>query len=424
MTTAGEERARALTRALAAGQFAEVTASFDETLRAALPAAKLAEAWRGLESAAGPFAGVASSRSEASGAYEVAVLSAHFGKTALDLRWAFDAERRVAGFVIVPTPPPWAPPDYVKEGALASRELSLKSGDVALGATLTAPKDGPARAAVILVHGSGPNDRDETIGGAKPFRDLAEGLATRGVAALRWEKRTRAYAARYKDDPAAFAALTLDEETVDDAVAALALLRATPGLERVPLAVVGHSLGAVAAPRIAERAPAAAKPSALVLLAPSARPLPDLMVEQLEHIASLDARRAPEERAQIDAIKKSAARAKAVAAGAPAEANEVILGASPAYWRALAAYDPLATAKRLALPTLVLRGARDYQVAHADFALWQGALAGRPDAALRELPRLNHLFVAGDGPSGPDEYALPGHVEAAVVEAIAAFVAP
>ncbi len=83
---------------------------------------------------------------------------------------------------------------------------------------------------------------------------------------------------------------------------------------------------------------------------------------------------------------------------------------------------PAATALRLGVPILVLQGGRDYQVTMKDFALWRAALKGDRRATLKAYPKLNHLFVAGEGPGTPDDYEKPGHVDRDVVDDIAKFV--
>ena len=100
--------------------------------------------------------------------------------------------------------------------------------------------------AVILVHGSGPNDRDETIGPNKPFKDLAWAVASRGVAVLRYEKRTKQHSAKL----ASVRAFTVKEEVLDDAMAAFVLLRTTEGIVPNASFVLGHSLGGMLVPHI------------------------------------------------------------------------------------------------------------------------------------------------------------------------------
>jgi dipeptidyl aminopeptidase/acylaminoacyl peptidase len=258
----------------------------------------------------------------------------------------------------------------------------------------------------VLVHGSGPNDRDETVGAAKPFRDLAEGLASCGVAVLRYEKRTRRHAARLAEAKN----LTLREEVIDDALAALELLRKTPGVDPERVFLLGHSLGAWTAPLIAEEDKRLA---GVVLMAAPARPIEDHYVEQVRYLLPLqtaDQKLAQEKLAEAE--REAAAVRQIRKTG---EGPETALGAPRAYWISLRGLDPLAAAARLDTPLLVLHGDRDYQVTNDDFELWRKALARHRRAVLKSYPALNHLFQTGEGKSRPEEYQRPGHVAGEVI---------
>ncbi len=135
--------------------------------------------------------------------------------------------------------------------------------------------------AVVLVHGSGPNDRDETFGPNKTFKDLALGLGSRGVAVLRYDKRTKVYGAKVsKLNP-----FTLKAETIDDALEAVALLRKEPGIDATAIFVLGHSLGGTAAPRIGA---ADSGIAGLIMLAGAVRPLEQSIVDQMQYLADAD----------------------------------------------------------------------------------------------------------------------------------------
>lgn len=99
------------------------------------------------------------------------------------------------------------------------------------------------------------------------------------------------------------------------------------------------------------------------------------------------------------------------------------MGASKAYWDDLMAYNPVETAKSLEVPMLILQGERDYQVTMEDFGIWKEALEGKDGVQLKSFPALNHLFIPGEGKSGPAEYQSPGNVDPAVIEVIATWLA-
>jgi fermentation-respiration switch protein FrsA (DUF1100 family) len=266
---------------------------------------------------------------------------------------------------------------------------------------------------VVLVHGSGPNDRDETIAGNKPFRDLALGLASQGIAVLRYDKRTLVYGQKM----AAMSDLTVQDETISDALAAVALLRETDKIDPARIVVLGHSLGANLAPRIGQQDPSIA---GLILMAGNARPLELLVLQQSEYLAGLDGTITPEEHTQLDAVR---AQVIATEHAAPGDDPTMLLfSIPPAYWIDLNAYDPVATAQQVTLPMLFLQGERDYQVTLADFVLWQVGLGGRDDVTFTLYPTLNHLFMAGEGMPSPEEYQTQGHVSADVIRDIASWV--
>jgi dipeptidyl aminopeptidase/acylaminoacyl peptidase len=234
---------------------------------------------------------------------------------------------------------------------------------------------------------------------------------------LRYDKRTKVHAALIAGNPAGF---TLREETVDDALAAVALLRTMAGIDASRLFVLGHSLGGMLAPRIAARDPGIA---GVVILAGSTRPLNDILIAQYEYLASLDGSVTPDEEERLALLRRDLAAVSALSA-ADQTSPTLILGAPPGYWLDLRAYDPAQTARRLTRPMLILQGGRDYQVTMEDFHGWEAALSDRADVRMRVFPSRNHLFLAGDGTPTPAEYQSPGHVALEVIEEITAWIRP
>ena len=128
--------------------------------------------------------------------------------------------------------------------------------------------------AAVLVHGSGASNMDEKIFKLTPFRDLAEGLAERGIASLRYDKRSYVHARKMrKAGP-----ITVKEETVEDAVLAAELLRKDPRMDPDRIWIIGHSMGAMLAPRIDAEG---GDFRGLILMAGTPYRLEEIMVRQL-----------------------------------------------------------------------------------------------------------------------------------------------
>ncbi|HSN27660.1 MAG TPA: alpha/beta fold hydrolase [Kofleriaceae bacterium] len=265
--------------------------------------------------------------------------------------------------------------------------LTIGSPPYELPATLTLPDgDGPFPA-VVLVHGSGPLDRDETIAGTMLFADLADALAHRGIASLRYDKRTFVYSETLTND------LSLDTETVDDAVAAVQALQARAEIGAVT--VVGHSLGGMLAPEVAARA---GHVTSVVALAPPARPPLEILRDQLHTLGASREALAPVEAAIAATLL-------------PAIADDPMLrvmGMPLSYWRDWEAHDGIAAARALHVPLLVLQGDRDWQVTRADFARYQ-----------REVRGCRCVLLAGD----THTFDRDGAVDPRVVDQLVHFIA-
>ena len=142
-----------------------------------------------------------------------------FDKGTLCFLTAFDSDGKANALRFMPSEP--KPSAEALPSSITERQLTVVSGNYKLPAILTLPKGQTDVPAVVLVHGSGPNDKDETIGPNRPFHDLAWALAQKGVAVLRYDKRTKVYGGK---SVAEGESINLDNEVTDDAVAAVALL--------------------------------------------------------------------------------------------------------------------------------------------------------------------------------------------------------
>jgi dienelactone hydrolase len=283
--------------------------------------------------------------------------------------------------------------------------VTFGEGENKLPGLLTVPTSGPGPfPAVLLVQGFGPKDKDDTSLAVKPARDLAEGLATRGILVMRYEKRTRQYFQRMLGKP-----YTAADETVDDALTALEFLRQQPGVDTHRVFLLGHDLGGYLAPRIATDD---GKLTGLIMLGANASPLEDVMIYNLAGVGV-----SPK---NIDSAKLQAARVKKLES-ADSDAPS-ILGLPAEYWLDLKGYNPVEVAGKLNIPILVIHGERDFQVPPQDLKLWQQGLGERRNVTIHAYPALDHLMVAGEGKSTEADYKKPGHVAPLVVDEVARFI--
>jgi uncharacterized protein len=402
---------------LTAQEFSKVEDQFTDKMKAALPLEALQASWTNLLRQAGVFKRCsADARVRVISDKQMVITLCEFERAAIDVQFAFDTDDKISGLVFRPSTPAvaYTAPSYVIPSSYVESEITVGAGEWVLPGTVSLPSGAGPFPAVVLVAGSGPNDRDETVGANKPFKDLAGGLASRGIAVIRYDKRTKVYGRKL----ATIADFTVKQEVVEDALEAVKALRANPKIDRARVFVLGHSLGGLLIPRIGGADPALA---GLIVMAGPARSIEAAMLEQTKYIAMADGTISPEEQTRIDEVATLASRVKALT---PEDAKSAasISGAPAAYWLDLRGYDAPAAAKALKQPLLVLQGGRDYQVTPAEFERWKMALAGHEAVTFRAYPALNHLFIAGTGKSLPAEYQASGHVAEEVVADIAAFI--
>jgi dienelactone hydrolase len=281
-----------------------------------------------------------------------------------------------------------------------------------IGYSLPLPKEkAKSRPGLILIHGSGPNDRDETLGPNKPFRDLAYMLAARGAVVLRYDKRTHACGLEMALDDITFANVVLE-----DAATAVRLLREHPETDPDRIYVGGHSLGGLASPYVGNATAA----RGLVVLAGSATSILEayrdqslyLMEKQGADQVSIDSRSA-ELDAELQPLLSREMHPDSLFEGVPVH-----------YWYELEDADPIAEVLAFEGPILVMRGSKDYQVTGADQSLWQEAISRRKNEGDKAvtMPGANHLLTKVDGVSDGTDYLIPGHVDEEFADRIAAFI--
>jgi dipeptidyl aminopeptidase/acylaminoacyl peptidase len=211
--------------------------------------------------------------------------------------------------------------------------------------------------------------------------------------------------------------MTVKDEVIDDALAAVDLLRRIKGIDAHRIFLLGHSLGGMLAPRIGVLDPGLA---GLVILAGATRPLEDIMVEQTIYLTSLSGLPEDQQKEKIGEIERQRDKVKKLTKADTASVA-TYLAAPASYWIDLQGYDPPQVAHSLKMPLFILQGGRDYQVTMKDYERWKTALQLNRNVSFKTYPKLNHLFIAGEGKSAPTEYEKAGHIPDEVIDDIAAW---
>jgi hypothetical protein len=387
-----------------------------------LDTVRLKSIWGQLQVQVADYQDHAAAHAQAIDGQPFVVTRVAFEKLPLDFEVACDAHDKITIFRFVPT---GTAPSARRKEELKAVEARVETDGVRVRPLAVGSPFGPLQGALtlpagngpfpgVVVAGSGPNDRDETIGPNKPLRDIAEGLAVAGIASLRYDKRTLTYGAQMM----ARGKATVDDEVIDDALTAVDVLGQQKQIDARHLFVLGHSLGAMMAPRIGKRDPAL---SGLILLAAPARPQLDLMIEQFRYLGGqqgLSPQQIQQRVAPIVAERKLLDHANPKK---PMQGS--FFGVPQRYWMSLHACHPVAVAASLSKPMLILQGGADYQVSpQRDFLRWKAALGHDPRVQFQEYPGLSHLFMPAGHPPSPADYHVPGHVDAQVIHDIAAWI--
>lgn len=400
--------------AIREGRYGDAWEMQDATMRSALSQEALENMWGGMVRDLGELKDFRVERAENREPYTVVSVLSRFAKMSLLAEVVVGEGGTIAGLFFKPytfseyTPPPYAPQKFVE------REVTFGRPPFVLPGALTLPEGSGPFPCVLLVHGSGANDRDETVGACKPFRDIALGLAGKGIAVFRYDKRTYVYAQEIGQSLPSF---TIEDEVIEDALEALKFLRAIQEVDSKRIFLLGHSLGGWLAPEIALRD---GKVRGVILLAAPARVLHELVPEQAEYLFRRDGVVDESEARQLEDIQRVVAR---ISTRALQEDEPVpYLGGYARYYYSLMDLTPQESARKLLCPILVVQGGRDYQIGEKDFRVWKEILSTHQDATFLWYQACNHLFVPGEGPSTPEEYMKPGHVDENLIRDLALWI--
>lgn len=413
--TSLEDQVHNITLLLVEGNFQQVYQDyFSKNLKKSMELTDLIQLWEQQTETSGEYIDIDKLHlSERDGSYKVAEIEVAYTDATIHVRMTFNQTNKLAGLHISSDNILIYPDELVEEEVIIGEGTPNE-----LEGILTLPKEYQGKLpAVVLVHGSGPSDKDESVYAYKPFQDLAWGLAEQGIAVLRYDKRTFVYRDRMSVDE--MRKFTVYEETIEDAILAGELLMEDHHIDSDKIYVIGHSLGGMLAPRIVIETDVFA---GFVSLAGSPRPLWEIIYDQ--NITALESILNDKERKrQQQMIEKQYEKAQQIEQMTIEETlDETVFGISAYYFKEMDQYDPEKLALGLDIPILMLQGEDDFQVdIEKDFGRWLEVLQGKENVKFISYPGLNHFFIRYDGPNKGtiNEYNMPGSVEPNVINDIA-----
>lgn len=412
-----EDNALTFVDHLVTSDYDSAVLDYSPEMEKALPIAKLKATWEDTIKDSGAFIAVEKTEKENKDGFQIITVYCAFENNGVSARVAYNESSEVAGLFFK---------YYIPSGIALDLPDDLEEKEIIVGENtrfplkgkITSQKDVKSETAVILVHGSGPQDMDETIFMNKPFRDIAWELAAQGIDVLRYDKRTYSHGSSFTQED--LDTFTVEQETIEDAILAAKLLK-EKGYQNIYLA--GHSLGGMLSMRIEKDSGGIF--SGIIVLAGSPRTLIDIIIDQnTNSIAMLtDEKQIEESNKLIDAEKD---KLSVFHSWSETELKEnTVFGLPGFYAKDLLSFDTAELAREISKPILILQGSEDFQVfADKDFILWKEALAGFDNAEFILYEGLNHLFMVsqGENKGTVDEYKIPSTVDKKVMDDIVSFI--
>jgi hypothetical protein len=380
----------------------------DKKMKELLSAEEYENMFAELKKTSGEFIDFNGNEIKEQGSYKIVAIGSLFEKQNYNMNVVFDTYGNIAGlnFSLYTFSEDTRP-----EGL---REIDIEFGleKWKLPGKITLPEEEGEYPLLILVHGSGPNNMNETVGLNEPFKDIAYYLAEKGIAVLRYDKRTYAHSATITN----FEEFTVNEETIEDAAEAVKFSSALDYIDGDEIFVLGHSLGAYLMPRIAEVTDEA---SGYIMASGIYSSLADIIPYQIEYLINLDGTISEEEQKQIDETKIMAYKMKNPET---IEDGELVFGAHKAYWEDLASYDSVELAGNIEKPVFVFQGDRDYQVPVSEFELLQKSLKQKENFNFKIYEGLNHILMFGTETPSPQDYYVKNTVYPPLLDDIVDFI--
>lgn len=292
--------------------------------------------------------------------------------------------------------------EYIEE------DTQVTTGIYNMNAKLTIPKSKESVPAVVMVHGSGPSNMDEEIGKLKPFKDLAEGLAKKGIASIRYDKITYAYLNEIANNYD----FTVYDEVVNVALSAANILKNDSRIDTKNIFILGHSLGGQLAPIILNEDDSI---NGAIMMAGTPRHILGILMDQVMSFQG------ESQYNQIYPIYDYIRNLDEVVEG---EDKLLYFGCYQKYWVNYNAINFEEETKKASIkhPLLIMHGELDIQVPCSTLELYQDILQDCDNVVYKTYEKLNHCFVDGTGETYQNAYMIKKQIPEKVFADIVDFI--
>lgn len=380
---------------------------FSKTMKAAMSKEKLKDTWDATVASLGNYIEIYNSSESTKGNYQAVDVILRYKYNGLKVSFVYNKSTELDGLWMAYSPIEEAAADT---DTYSETKITFGGSDYPITGILTLPKGVTNPPVAILVPGSGTHDVNETVGANKPFQDLAWGLAEQGIASIRYNERVLLYPELGSGE------YTIQTDSLDDASNAIKYALSSDQIDKDNIFIIGHSLGAMMAPKIASDHPEVA---GIVLLAGSPRKLEDIVYDQVQDqidhtpgVTDVQAKKALSD--TEDAILKIRSLTKG--------GTQALLGSPASYWYSLNQINIADLSTKLSIPIFIAQGSADFQVyADKDYKAWQDLLGDKKNVTFKLYNNLNHLFMTTNGKTDVTEYNTPSHVDQMVIDDIAAW---
>ena len=379
--------------------FTQTCELFSGDVKAVLDKAGMEDAWNQTVASIGSYIQYVDTNIQETKEATIVISTLEYEKSGLAIKYTFNSAGEIDAI--------WLNYCTIPSNTEDFKEVPIEIGEYKLDGILTLPNNAEEPPVAILIQGSGQSDMSETIGANKPFENLAQELAKQGIATIRYNKRY------YQHPEYADESITISDEVLDDASAAVEFARKCESVDATRIIIIGHSLGGMVAPIICEENPTVA---GMISLAGSPRNLADIIYDQNEDaIAGMDLSDDIKSQ-QLAKVKTEVEKIKALTA----EDTDTYFNCNAKYWYSLNQLNSGEVAKFLEIPMLFLQGSADFQVnIDKDFTEWKEILKNKLNCTFKEYNNLNHLFMNSNGKSDITEYDVAGKVDGTVIMDIA-----